>query len=151
MPRYEIPGDPIRVVYGLDDLTGVFLSVYDKRLEYDPSESRRVNAVTEAFGVQDGGGSYFDLHTGRAGVGIRVDDETMATYLRRYGVPEDKIVALLPRLVSQRRAQGQPAVQLKAIQIMHREMSAPTANCPLETRVPTVRKVIGPSTKYFAR
>eukprot|EP00978_Attheya_sp_CCMP212_P038116 scaffold185618_cov67-Attheya_sp.AAC.1 len=65
MTRFTIPGDRISVAFGYDGLTGVFLS--------------------------DGGGSYFDLHTGQHGFGIKVDDNTMATYLKRFGVPDDKV------------------------------------------------------------
>ena len=50
-----------------------------------------MNRVTESIGVCDGGGSYFDLHTGSNGFGINVDDKTMAVYLLRYGVPADKV------------------------------------------------------------
>lgn len=94
MPRFAIEGDPIRVAFGYDDPVGVFLSVYDKRLGYDPNATSNVNAVTEAIGVHDGGGSYFDLHTGPTGFGIRVDDKTMATYLKRYGVTQEQIEKL---------------------------------------------------------
>eukprot|EP00438_Fugacium_kawagutii_P031551 Skav227283 [mRNA] locus=scaffold4796:29191:29415:+ [translate_table: standard] len=50
MPRFEIPeGDHITVAYGYDDAIGysVFLSVYDKRLMYDPQASREVNEIAE--------------------------------------------------------------------------------------------------------
>ena len=95
MPRYEREeGKFIRVAYGVADPSGVFLSVYDKRLKYDPKHSVQVNAVTE--GIEAGGnGCYLDLRTGPHGFGQRVDDDTMATYLRRYGASEEQI-ALLP-------------------------------------------------------
>ncbi|KAL7572483.1 hypothetical protein ACA910_000311 [Epithemia clementina (nom. ined.)] len=99
MPRFTIEGDPIRMAYGFDKRSGVFLSVYDKRLKYNSDASREVNKVTEAIGVKDGGGSYFDLHTGRHGFGLKVDDKTMATYLQRFGVPPSNI-ALLPLKLS---------------------------------------------------
>ena len=67
MPRFEIEGDPIRVVFGIDEVTGVFLSVFDRRLEYDSAATKAVNDVTTSIGVQDSGGSYFDLHTGSTG------------------------------------------------------------------------------------
>jgi hypothetical protein len=60
-----------------------------------PLTSDPVNHVTESIGVGDGGGSYFDLHTGAHGFGIKVDGATMATYLRRFGVP-DTAIAQLP-------------------------------------------------------
>ena len=92
--RYEIKGDPISIAYGDSESSGVFLSVYDQRLRYDGNSTSNVNAVTEKIGVHDGGGSYFDLHTGAYGFGIRVDDETMTTYLKRFGVTDDCISAL---------------------------------------------------------
>ena len=81
MPRYEIEeGKFIRVAYGNTGDTGVFLSVYDKRLKYDPEHSVQVNAVSE--GIQAGGdGCYLDLQTGTGwtGFGQRVD-ETMTQW-----------------------------------------------------------------------
>ena len=89
--RREIPGDPISIAYGYDELTGVFLAVVDRRLKFDCESSDEVNTVTESIGVRDGGGSYFDLHTGQVGFGQKVDDDTMATFLRRFGVSDDEI------------------------------------------------------------
>ena len=39
MVRFEIEGDPIKIAYGADPISGVFLSVYDKRLKYDSNAS----------------------------------------------------------------------------------------------------------------
>jgi hypothetical protein len=50
--------------------------------------------VTNSIGIGDGGGSYFDLHTGAHGFGSKVNDQTMLTYLRRFGVPENRIQEL---------------------------------------------------------
>lgn len=96
MPRFEIIeiDDPIRVAFGFADGSGVFLSVYDKRLEYDPNATGQVNAVTESIGGLDGGGSYLDLYTGLTGFGQQVDHNTMATFLRRFGVADEQINAL---------------------------------------------------------
>ena len=55
-------------------MTGVFLAVHDKRLEYDPESTAEVNKVTESIGIGDGGGSYLNLHTGVTGFGSMVDD-----------------------------------------------------------------------------
>eukprot|EP00923_Selenidium_pygospionis_P009903 GHVN01017085.1.p1 GENE.GHVN01017085.1~~GHVN01017085.1.p1 ORF type:complete len:319 (+),score=31.93 GHVN01017085.1:254-1210(+) len=96
MPRFEIPGDPIHVTYGHDELAGVFLSVFDERISWSETATKEVNDVTHKVGLGDGGGSYFDLHTGTMGFGVKVDEETMATYLRRYGVTDDKIISQLP-------------------------------------------------------
>jgi hypothetical protein len=94
MARFEIPGNPIHVAFGHDLPMGVFLSVVDNRLKWSSSASQEVNAAIEKIGVQDGGGSYFEIHTGQHGFGIRVDDETMATFLRRFGVSEEQIANL---------------------------------------------------------
>jgi len=53
-------------------VTGFFLSVYDARLKWNADASKEVNDVTEKVGVCDGGGSYFDLHTGHGGFGFKV-------------------------------------------------------------------------------
>ncbi|KAG7359569.1 MYND finger domain containing protein [Nitzschia inconspicua] len=94
MLQFEIPGDPIHVTYGYSGVAGVFLAVFDNRLQYDEHASDKVNAVTKAIGVCDGGGSYFDLHTGPDGFGMKVDHATMAVFLKRYGVSEAQIRAL---------------------------------------------------------
>ncbi|KAG7353399.1 MYND finger domain containing protein [Nitzschia inconspicua] len=91
MLQFEIPGDPIHVTYGYSGVAGVFLAVFDNRLQH---ASDKVNAVTKAIGVCDGGGSYFDLHTGPDGFGMKVDHATMAVFLKRYGVSEAQIRAL---------------------------------------------------------
>lgn len=95
MPRYTIEQGPITVNYGIDQANGVFLSVSDSRLVHNTSASEAVNAITEKIGIKDGGGSYFDLHTGKNGFGLRVNNKTMATYLRRYGVEDETFLALL--------------------------------------------------------
>ena len=96
--RIEIPGDPISVVYGYDGMAGVFLSVIDKRLAHNLDSSDEVNAVAESIGVGDGGGSYLNLHTGRHGFGTKVDDNTMAAFLKRYDVTADRISELPLRI-----------------------------------------------------
>jgi peroxiredoxin len=89
MPRYtlETEGNPISVSFGIDSTTGVFISVTDTRVRYDTNASAAVNKVTESVGmIGDGGGCYLAMHTAKSGFGLRVDNVTMATYLRRYGV-----------------------------------------------------------------
>jgi hypothetical protein len=93
--RYEIEGSPISVAYGEDHVSGIFFSVFDSRLEYSETASKEVNDVAESIGVKDGGGSYFDLHTGDVGFGRKVSKETMRVYFTRYGVPADHIKSLL--------------------------------------------------------
>jgi hypothetical protein len=99
--RLTVVDGQINVAYGFNRDFGVFLAVTDKRLHYDPTASPGVNAVTEQTGtVKDGGGSYVDLHTGRGGFGLKVDDQTMATYLKRYGASPEEVATLplyLPR------------------------------------------------------
>ena len=93
--RYEIKGSPLSIAYGFDEMctSGMFLSVSDERVEENEHASDEVNAVAMKIGVGDGDGdgSYFDLHTGQHGFGQRVSCETMMTFMRRYGVPEEHI------------------------------------------------------------
>jgi hypothetical protein len=93
MTRFEINDEasPTYVAYGTDPVTGVFLTAYDKRLETKEKATGEVNAITTKIGVQDGGGGYFDLHTGKTGFGFKVSNAAMRVFLARYGVPEDKI------------------------------------------------------------
>lgn len=108
MPRYEIhDGDNIRVTFGVtdDDASRVFLSVYDNRIKYDPYASAGVNKVAECIQCS-GDGCFLDLHTGSNGFGHRVDDDTMATYLRRYGVTEDQIGFLPLHLKDKKRPES---------------------------------------------
>ena len=87
---------PIWIAYGSDQITGVFLSVSDKRLEFSEkhSETDQVNTVAMSIGAQDGGGSYFDMHTGSTGYGHQVTEATMRVYLARYDVGKSQIDAL---------------------------------------------------------
>ena len=72
-------------------MTGIFLSVSDSRLEDDENASPEVNDVTLKVGVGDGGGSYFDLHTGTHGFGQKVSEETILVYLKRFGITDEQI------------------------------------------------------------
>eukprot|EP00971_Amphidinium_carterae_P038190 750610-Amphidinium_carterae.1 len=101
MPRFTIDGDPISVAFGYEDdpgLANVFLTVCDSRLQYKLDASEAVNSVTEQLFGGDGGGAYFELHTGRRGFGIKVDHKTMGVYLKRFGIPQEKIDALPLRI-----------------------------------------------------
>jgi hypothetical protein len=92
--RYTIDGFPISVAYGIDKYTGVFLSVYDSRLEDKESASDEVNSfLVEKYGGGDG--AYLDLHTGFSGLGHKVSKAAMEVFFRRYGVPEEHIKLLL--------------------------------------------------------
>lgn len=93
--RLEYATDSIRISYGSDRRNNIFLSVRDCRLCHDFSASDNVNQVVSAIGQGDGQGSILDLHTGDSGVGQKVDHETMSVFLRRYGVPTNKIIELM--------------------------------------------------------
>lgn len=98
MVRYTIEGSPINVAYGYDDVTGVFLSVYDRRLKYDANASAEVNNVFQncgVLGLESGDGAYLDLHTGETGFGIKVSWPVMSEYFKRFGVPKYHIKELL--------------------------------------------------------
>jgi hypothetical protein len=95
MVRYSIEQGPITVSYGTDVVSGVFLAVVDSRLIFDGNATERVNNVTSQVGIKDGGGSYFDIHTGKNGFGERVDNKTMATMLRKYGVTDEGFLSVL--------------------------------------------------------
>jgi hypothetical protein len=43
---YIIEADPIRVSYGYDQFIGIFLSVYDSRLEFDEEADDEVNEIS---------------------------------------------------------------------------------------------------------
>lgn len=93
MPRFTIDGSPIHIVYGVNEefICGIFLSVYDTRLEWDENATDQVNDVAKSVGICDGAGSYFNLHTGLNGFGKKVTRETIRTYLLRYGVTNKRI------------------------------------------------------------
>ena len=93
--RYEIYDPPITVAFGDDKLTEYWLSVFDSRLEYSEDASAEANRITEKIGVGDGGGSYFDLHTGNFGFGFKVSKSTLAEYWKRYGVPRAVINTMM--------------------------------------------------------
>ncbi|KAJ7598139.1 hypothetical protein C8J56DRAFT_848140 [Mycena floridula] len=91
MTRFTIIQGAIEVSYGLDDITGYFLSVVDTRLSWDDSATtpvvKKSNEIREKIAA-DGGGSYFELQTGRMGLGHQVDREVIAGFMKQYGVPE---------------------------------------------------------------
>ena len=60
-----------------------------------------ISGDREPVGIFDGGGSYFNLHTAKQGFGLRVDNKTMAMYLRRYGVTSDNDAGILSLLESE--------------------------------------------------
>lgn len=103
MPRFTIEDGPISVAFGYEDdpwLAGVFLTVCDKRLEYDGDASKKVNAVSSHVD-SSGSGFYLSLNTNAMEIGLHVDDTTMAVYLKRYGVSQhqiDRLPLQVPKL-----------------------------------------------------
>jgi hypothetical protein len=92
MPRFTIDGNPISVDYGYDEpMDSVFFAAIDNRLEYNSEDTDEVNSITHTVGCQDGGGSYLNLYTGKFGIGTRVSDATMKTYLFRYGLTKKNV------------------------------------------------------------
>lgn len=90
-------GSPFHIAYGFDKVEGVFLSVYDDRLGYDPNASDEINNVfaeSPRYGLESGEGCYLDLYTGDIGIGIKTSWPVMCEYLKRYGVPGDRILEL---------------------------------------------------------
>ena len=70
-------------------MTCVFLVITNKWLKHNSDSSNAVNAIMETVRVSNGDGSYFNLHTGRYGFGTKANGDTMAIYLKRYGVTKD--------------------------------------------------------------
>ena len=84
MPLYTLNAyDPNIVInYGTNDTSGIFLSVVDKRLEWREKESKEVNQIVMSSGLNEGDGSYFDIHTGESGFGKKVSTDTMTNFLK---------------------------------------------------------------------
>ncbi|KXN83826.1 hypothetical protein AN958_11111 [Leucoagaricus sp. SymC.cos] len=93
MTRYELQDGNICVAYGCDDVLGCFLSVQDSRLMWKKGESKDVNDIAQELGIGDGGGWYFNLTTG-LGIGKRVSRETMAVFMKRFGIPQNHVNAV---------------------------------------------------------
>jgi hypothetical protein len=92
MVRFEIEDNtPIRVAYGHDEFTGFFISVYDARLKWDPNNDEALNGLLESLYIGDGGGSYFDAHTGPGGFGKKIDVKVMARLWEKYGVDKKHV------------------------------------------------------------
>ena len=83
MPLYTLHNlDPnVAINYGTNSSSGIFLSIVDKRLEWREDATKEVNNVAMISGLNDGDGSYLDIHTGEKGFGKNVSTETMTTYL----------------------------------------------------------------------
>ncbi|EIM82655.1 uncharacterized protein STEHIDRAFT_63561 [Stereum hirsutum FP-91666 SS1] len=90
MGRHQIEQGSITIAYGKDHVTGYFLSVIDERLSWSSDATTQVNEITEKVNA-DGGGGYFDLHTGLVGIGHRVDVATILHFWKVYGVKEEHL------------------------------------------------------------
>ncbi|KAI7861615.1 hypothetical protein K492DRAFT_139302 [Lichtheimia hyalospora FSU 10163] len=93
MVRYELQQNNITVAYGHDELTGLFLSVYDKRLIWDEKNTDEANKICDKIS-EDGGGSYLKLHTGEVGFGYKVDKETIIIFMKKYDVKKEHLLEL---------------------------------------------------------
>jgi hypothetical protein len=96
MAQFQI-SSPIVIRYGYDKLNGLFLQAEDARLQVKEEGSNEANKIAMEFSTSsaDGGGGYFDLHTGVNGFGLRVSEDVMVEYFRRFEVPENKISQLV--------------------------------------------------------
>ncbi len=71
MVRYQTDTSPTYIGYGRDQETGVFLSVYDQRLEWRQGDSTEITNLTNTrFG--GGEGCYLDLHTSELSLAVVV-------------------------------------------------------------------------------
>ncbi len=95
MTRFEHRTGHINVVYGLDHTTGYFLAIEDGRLTFQEDASDEVNAIVHKIGIKDGGGSYFDLHTGDMGFGMKVSKATIIEFYKRYNVDQAFIDSII--------------------------------------------------------
>jgi hypothetical protein len=92
MTRLELPSNAhITVGYGYDEFSGFFISVYDDRLEWKPENDEAYNTLCQSLYIGDGGGSYFDAHTGIGGFGIKVELKVMARLWEKYGVEKSYV------------------------------------------------------------
>jgi hypothetical protein len=90
MVRREYHQDNIRIAVGHDELTGYFISVYDKRLEVNVETNDDFDSV--CYGVaMDGTGCYLNAHTGSSGFGNRVSLSAMERLWRLYGVEQSDL------------------------------------------------------------
>lgn len=94
MVRYELQQNNIIVAYGHDHLTGLFLSVYDKRLMWNEENTDEANEICDKIS-EDGGGSYLKLHTGEIGFGYRVEKETIINFMKKYDAKQEHLLELL--------------------------------------------------------
>lgn len=95
MLKYKAKGPSNTVFYGFSASTGMFLSVIDSGLLHDEEADDDVNQEIAQLGITNKTGSYLDLRTGDQGPGLKVTEKTMLVFLKRYGVTDDQIQALI--------------------------------------------------------
>ncbi|KAF9201720.1 hypothetical protein BGZ49_008073 [Haplosporangium sp. Z 27] len=87
MVRQEKIEGTFHISWGYDAaLFGYFLTVADKRLEWNIEASEEVNLISSKI-CEHGGGCYLELNTyPTGGFGHKVSKDTIFTYMKRYGV-----------------------------------------------------------------
>ncbi|KAJ3110458.1 hypothetical protein HK098_000558, partial [Nowakowskiella sp. JEL0407] len=94
-PIQQGSSSPIKISYGFDEVTGVFLSVVDKRIAYSLHFSEEINTlIVSDLGKKLDEGCYFSTHTAAVGFGELVTSGETVVLLRRFGVPENEIALL---------------------------------------------------------
>jgi hypothetical protein len=98
MPSYHISASPfVSISYGYDNVSGVYLSVFDSRLDYSDTQSEEVNQIAADTCVSDEhgvgvNGCYVDLYTGKTSlVGKKVCEETMGVFMIRFGLSQGQV------------------------------------------------------------
>ncbi|KAG0266107.1 hypothetical protein DFQ27_000154 [Actinomortierella ambigua] len=92
MVRHEKELGPLHIAWGHDEpLNGYFLTLTDKSLAWRWGQSSEVdNIVYKVSG--SGGGHYLGLNSYTfPGIGYRVSEATIFTFMRRYGIDPGKI------------------------------------------------------------
>ncbi|KAJ3027659.1 UNVERIFIED_CONTAM: hypothetical protein HDU68_003364 [Siphonaria sp. JEL0065] len=107
MVRHEIEQGPIKIAYGKDMVTGLFLTVHDSRLCFaniddsthlhntDFAHNNPAEATTDEINYTRLEGIYLQLRTNENGFGKHVSIPIMKTYMERYGVPTKQIEELI--------------------------------------------------------
>lgn len=85
MVRFEIKQDNINIAYGYDEFTGLFLSIFDKRLEWSENNTNEVNDICNRI-FSDGGGCYLSLYTSEIGIGYKVSVKTIISFMEKYNI-----------------------------------------------------------------
>lgn len=93
MVRYEIENDNILIAYGHDKVTGLFLNIYDKRLEWNENNKEEINEMCET--ISNGGtGCYLSMNTSGRGFGYKVSKEIIIEFMKKYNAKEEHLFSL---------------------------------------------------------